>query len=187
MVIYDTIAMYNKDEITMTMNGTDTNNGAVSSSSYGIIYRPAGWALTSCPTAHPGTSLLRFGTLDVMANMAAFILNDKTTWDNNKSTFFDARYVYEAGCFNLHLGNCQNCALGRDVITNDAVYACKQSNIPTKSLLGTISKNNNRAAKAAATASTSTTTATVSTALVTTNNKHINNNKINEKYQNKIS
>ena len=121
-----------------------------------------------------------------MANMVAFILNDKTTWDNNKSTFFDARHVYEAGRFNLHLGNCQNCALGRDVITNDAVYACKQSNIP-KSLLGTISKNNNRAAKAAASASTSTETATVSTALVTTNNKHINNNKINEKYRNKIS
>ena len=70
---YDTIAMYNNDEITLMMS--NNNNSVESSSSYGFIYRPAGVALTSDPTAHLGTSLLRFGTLDVMANMVALLEN----------------------------------------------------------------------------------------------------------------
>ena len=61
---YDTMAMYNNDEIVMTMINKNNN---VSSSSYAIIYRPAGRALTSCLGA--GTNLLCFGTLDVMENM----------------------------------------------------------------------------------------------------------------------
>ena len=81
---------------------------------------------TSRPGAHPGTNLLRFGVgtldLDVVANMVAFILDDKPTWNNNKSTFFDACYVYVVGGSDLHyLRNYQNCALERDVITDDVV------------------------------------------------------------------
>ena len=82
---------------------SNNNNSVVSF--YGIISRPAGVALISCPEAHLGPSLLCLGTLDVVANMVAFILDNKPTWDNNKTTFFDARYVYKAGGSNLHLGN----------------------------------------------------------------------------------
>ena len=102
--------------------------------------------------------------------------------------FFDACYVYEAGCSNFQFNNrSTNCALGRDVITNDDIYACTQNNLP-KARFSTISKSNNRVAEEAAPALTLTATVTVSTVLVTTNIKQSNGKKINERYyRNKIS
>ena len=96
--------------------------------------------------------------------------------------FFDACYVYEAGCSNFQFNNrSTNCALGRDVITNDDIYACTQNNLP-KARFSTISKSNNRVAEEAAPALTLTATVTVSTVLVTTNIKQSNDKKINERY-----